>query len=85
MNFRHQIINFARMSSLKDKQFQKLNFWNITSNIALILCAVGITCTHFFDKYFIGKSLWIIILIEIIGVVLFLVSRVIIFIVKKKF
>lgn len=71
------------MNSLKDKQFQKLNFWNIISTIALILCAIGITCSHFFNKYFIGKSLWTIVLIEIIGVVLFLLSRVIIFIVKK--
>lgn len=73
------------MNSLRDKQFKKLNFWNITSNIAVILCAMGITCSHFFEKYFVGKSLWVIVVIEIIGVVLFLVSRVIIFIVKKKY
>jgi membrane protein YdbS with pleckstrin-like domain len=73
------------MNALRDKQFKKLNFWNITSNIAVILCAIGITCSHFFEKYFVGKSLWVIVVIEIIGVVLFLVSRVIIFIVKKKY
>jgi hypothetical protein len=73
------------MNSLRDKQYKKLNFWDITANIAVILSAIGIACSHFFEKYFVGQSLWVIVVIEIIGVVLFLVSRVIIFIAKKKY
>lgn len=53
------------------------------SNAALILCTIGIISSQLLSRYFTSKKSWFIIIIELISIVLFLISEITIFALKR--
>lgn len=53
------------------------------SNAALILCTIGIISSQLLLRYFTSKKSWFIIIIELISIVLFLISEITIFALKR--
>ena len=68
----------------KVKIYRNLRFWKITTNVGIVLAVIGLICSQFFYKHFESTGRKFILLLEIFGVTLFLISQLVIFLSTTK-